>query len=201
MIKKFSWALALFLAAQGASAALIQADVRSEGDLPHQGNTSPKVFEQLNASLSAPVVLDDATVTSNTSGWGGAQTSVSYNASTNVLTITNLDAWDFSTFNVALGNIAFDQAGEYITGLSLLSNGLVDLAVTPTLSFGVNSIGINYNAYDAGFGNEAFNFIKDGTATFQIATSIAPVNAVPEPGTLALMGLGLVGLAISRQRR
>lgn len=182
--------------AQQASAALIQGDFRTESDLPYCcASGGPLVYEKLGASIGTGEELTSADFISNPSFWGGGVVHMDIDPLTNILTLISQDDWDFETFVAQITNIQFSTS-ETITGLSLITNDLTTPTFIPTLTFTANSVVINYDngSFNAGGG---FDF-TGGTATFQLQTSL---TSVPEPGSLALLGLGVSGLAFVRRRK
>jgi hypothetical protein len=190
-MKMNSLALALssLFIANSAFAAITSGDFRTESNLPDYRSGTALVYEHLNAAVDNSVELNNAHLSSNPDGWGGGVVWLDLNPSNNILTLHSQDTWDFQTFSAKLSNLTFN-AGERITGISWLGGNLVNVGLTPTLSFTNNSVSIAYD-YRPG----TFNF-TGGSANFQLVT--APV---PEPETYALMGMGLLGLLAARKRK
>jgi hypothetical protein len=181
---------ALFLISPfAAQADPITADFRTESDLPDGCSSGPLVYENLGASIGAGPEMTGADFVQNPCNWRGGLVNLDWDASSNILTLDSRDTWDFQTFLATVTNIVFD-AGEIIVGISMLTNGITDPTFAPTLSFTDYSVSILY-AYTPGF----FDF-TGGTSTFQIDTL-----SVPEPGTLALFGIGLLGLGLARRSK
>ncbi len=174
-----------------AHAAISSGDFRTESDLPNYSAAGPLVYQNLGASVGAGYELNSSHFVANPSGWSGGVVFMDLNPFTNILTLASQDTWDFQTFVAGISNMSF-SAGEVITGISLISDNLLDHLVIPTLSFTSNSILISYD-----YTPDVFKFTQ-GSATFQLTT----VAAVPEPEIYAMMGLGL-GLMgwVSRRRK
>lgn len=99
--------------------------------------------------------------------------------------------------NLALWNIGKIEGPTTFTareGVITSNNTLSELSITPdAFNFFINSLGI----IEGGFG------VLQGITDYgRIESSISvTVTAVPEPSTYALMGVGLVGIALMARRR
>jgi hypothetical protein len=186
-MKKITSLIFMMFFANVANATIVTADFRTEGDLPlATGSAGPVVFEAIGVAAGVGPELNSVTPISNPSSWNGGQVAVDLDPTTNILTLTAQDALDFQTFLTSITNITFN-AGETVTGISLLTNSLVDPTYVPTFSFTSNSVSVLYNTGT----NDEFNFVQFGTATFQITTA---AGTVPVPASLGLVLVGLIGL-------
>ncbi|WP_197414341.1 PEP-CTERM sorting domain-containing protein [Lacimicrobium alkaliphilum] len=178
-----------------AKATLISADFRTEANLPDYRNGLPLIYETLGQSIGAGAELNNTHFVQNPDNWSGGVVWMDFDAATNILTLDSQDLLDFQIFDAWISNIVFSQPGQSITGISLLSDDLTDVGVVPGLSFTADSLHISYDSMP-----DIFNF-TGGSATFQIELGETDVVAVPEPLPLTLLGLGLVGLVLTRRKQ
>jgi hypothetical protein len=116
-----------------------------------------------------------------------------------------------------IGSSLFDNPGEYLTltfnqqvTLTKLTFGFwEDGFDKATLSWNGNTINLGSN--NSGFFLDTFNLTGVTGTTFKIQATgavssfklagLSAVPAIPEPSTYALMGLGLVGIALAARKR
>lgn len=188
-----------------ASAGIITADFNESLDLPFpsDGGSGPRVEQLLGVSLpGTPPQLTGADVISNPSKWGNSL-EVSFDPSTNILTLFGDGSNVYQIITVTLSNLIFDIAGQVVTGIVPISTGN---AVTPgtgdpgnpltiTPFFTANSFGVTYTAANITTTENDFDITTDSD-TFQVELA-----TVPEPGTTLLMVIGGLALMFGRRRR
>ncbi len=95
-------------------------------------------------------------------------------------------------------NIGRTTGNTFVAGVTPIANWLDGTAFIGTKTLGAGDIvGINMHVITS---DTAFQVIDQPWATQLFVNAVMP-NAIPEPGTLAIMGLGLVGLGVMRRRR
>ena len=143
------------------------------------------------ANILAPLVLDIRTTT------GGAPTDP--NAGANILGMVSAPA---ATIGTTAAFVSFDLSG---LGISVTAGDVLAIA---TQSAGANPAylwtGSSTDDYAAGSAyRRLFSTVWEvpGFANDWAFRTFVEASTLPEPGTLALFGLGLAGLALARHKR
>ena len=120
------------------------------------------------------------------------------------------------TLTVMLSQNGFSGAGTYVSAIGGTSGGAVaasayadasnalfgtGTALGATQNFGTGAFSGSWNGAYAGASPYSLTQIVSITHRGAATTSFDYELKVPEPGTLALLGLGLIGIGASRRRR
>lgn len=146
----------------------------------------------LTLSNSNPVTVTDPGVESQILLVGRPVFDIDVGSSS--IVVSSLSVSEFS-FNVgairedilSFSNLSWGAQPGEIVGASLTFIGDITGLDDGDLSFTANSLDINLN-----------NIVFDPGASFRIDLD---VDHLPEPGTIALFGLGLAGLGLARRRK
>jgi succinate-acetate transporter protein len=145
--------------------------------------------------------LTAANIITNPSDWNNSL-NVSFDPTTNILSLTGDGNNDYQIITVTLSNLLFNVGGQGVTGITPISTGNAVIqsasdVFTTTPFFTPNSFGVTYSVTSFATFPPEF-LIQAQTDTFQVLLGSV---AVPEPGTLGLMGIGFGTLLLARRRK
>lgn len=183
----------VLVCAQPAWAAATSADFHEELNFFPPFCSDARVMQALGRSIGPGPELGEADEISNPCGYGDSII-VDFDPLTNQVHLTPSDSNNYQIIDISISNIVFDVAGQTITGLTPISDDLIDVAdsgaFTRTTSFTGNSIAIGYVIDDPSNPDNRLEF-STGSATFQV--ELQEAVGIPAAGPVAI-GVFLVTL-------
>lgn len=168
------------------------------------GGVNTGSFSSLS-NLFTPITIQD--LSNNPADGNYAPAGSSLNIS-NFLSFSSNPGWLFTLTNVALGTqgpYTLTQIGNGVTASLSFSGTICDSEGDGVCNIGddvTNWTGIFSANFDNTTISALVNDVLNGQTLVQKAFSgTITASEIPEPGSVALIGLGLVGLAATRRRR
>jgi hypothetical protein len=200
-IRKFLTSSFMFAALAGSGAVahadIVQADFQEILGLPGSFISKGPRIEQLTGVTlpTASPQLTAADTISNPSNWANSL-NVSFNPTTDILSLTGDGGNDYQTITVTLSNLVFDTPGQAVVGIVPISVGNAVFSsgfpFTTAPSFSADSFSVAYSVDDLSTFPPEFS-IGPGTDTFRVELG----SAVPEPSSIILLATLFVGLIIA----
>lgn len=154
----------------------LQPNQTLHGSFSFDSSLIPSGGGNVTSSSGLGLASFDLTVAGNT--WSGPTGGTAYHA----------DAWAFS----------FDSSGN-LTGFSIggAPNGYTSISPTQPDIFIAETVATHAFEYYGQMGSNQFGILSGEVSSFSTSTS----PSVPEPGTVSLLGLGLLPLGMIRRRK